>query len=113
MCFSWGAASSSSCITNFRSRSGGVYWGIVESPGSGREIRKSGAARPGAAARCEVGIDQPFEGGSRALQRPRRAQQARVVVQRQDLAVHLEQQLLRVGGGLQLAALDREPDRAL
>ena len=50
--------------------------------------------------------------GTGAVQRAGGAQEAGVVVQREDQAVHLEQHLQRVGVGLQVAGLDRQADGA-
>ena len=54
--------------------------------------------------------DGALEAGTRPLDGARAAQEARVVVQREDQAVDLEQHLLRIGVGAQVPFVDREAD---
>ena len=69
------------------------------------ESRRSGARR--------VEADDAVEAGSRPVHGAGQTQEAGVVVQRQDQAVGLEQQLQRVGVGAQMAGFHREVDGAL
>ena len=56
--------------------------------------------------------NESFEGGARTFDNARVAQEARVVVQRQNQPVHLEQHLLHLRVGTQMAFLQGDLDRA-
>ena len=61
----------------------------------------------------QLGLDDALEAPARTVHRAGQAQEAGIVVQRQDQAVHLEQDLQGVGIGAQVAGLDRQVDGPL
>src|SRR5258706_7205591 len=108
--FSSSTALSTSCMTNCMSRNGGVYWGM------GRLLGEDSGSAAAFGRRCwlaalgrrlrRVVRQRAVEGGAGPLHRAGVAQEAGVVVQRQDQAVHLEHHLQRVGVRVQVALVD-------
>src|SRR5690606_8112965 len=120
------STSSSSCVTNWMSRRGGVYRAMTATPDSGRGSGMKGSGsgsglyrpnvrafvRRGGAHRPAIRIDQAIEAAASAADRVRAVQQASVVMQHQDDAVHLEHQFLHVEVGGQVVRVDGLLDRA-